>query len=115
MFVEFVEYPTRSGLLKGLLGFRKDPTVVSLEVLDAGRLLRVTRDAEPVDEVEDVPVAPEPDPEPAPEPDPEPEPELDPEPSSATIRAWAKDQGIDVPTRGRVPADIVTAYTSAQS
>jgi len=29
------------------------------------------------------------------------------------IRAWAIDQGIAVPARGRVPADIVEAYHAA--
>jgi hypothetical protein len=30
--------------------------------------------------------------------------------SSGAIRAWAKDQGIAVSTRGRIPADIVRQY-----
>lgn len=31
--------------------------------------------------------------------------------SPAQIRKWAIDQGLAVPTRGRLPADILTAYT----
>jgi hypothetical protein len=33
--------------------------------------------------------------------------------SSGAIRAWAKDQGIPVSTRGRIPADIVRQYEAA--
>lgn len=29
------------------------------------------------------------------------------------VRAWAQEQGLDVPTRGRVPASIIEAYQSA--
>jgi hypothetical protein len=29
------------------------------------------------------------------------------------VRAWAAEQGIDVPARGRVPASVVEAYTAA--
>ena len=32
---------------------------------------------------------------------------------SGTIRAWAKDRGIPVSTRGRIPADIVQQYEAA--
>jgi len=50
--------------------------------------------------------------------DPEPvhtpvDPPADDEPSPATVRAWAKDQGIDVPPRGRVPAELVEQYRQA--
>ncbi|HEX4659206.1 MAG TPA: histone-like nucleoid-structuring protein Lsr2 [Streptosporangiaceae bacterium] len=31
--------------------------------------------------------------------------------SNAEIRAWAKEQGIDVPARGRIPASVVKRYT----
>ena len=33
---------------------------------------------------------------------------------SADIRAWAKDQGITVSERGRIPADVVAQYQAAQ-
>jgi len=29
------------------------------------------------------------------------------------VRAWAKDQGIDIKERGRVPADVVARYRQA--
>src|SRR5215470_7376452 len=32
---------------------------------------------------------------------------------SAAIRAWAKDQGIAVSERGRIPASVVTQYEAA--
>ena len=32
---------------------------------------------------------------------------------SADIRAWAKDQGIAVSERGRIPASVVTQYEAA--
>lgn len=34
---------------------------------------------------------------------------------TAAVRAWAKDQGLDVPSRGRVPADVVQAYKTRSS
>jgi Lsr2 len=33
--------------------------------------------------------------------------------SSGAIRAWGKDRGIPVSTRGRIPADIVQQYEAA--
>lgn len=32
---------------------------------------------------------------------------------SADIRAWAKDQGIDVSDRGRIPASVIERYEAA--
>lgn len=32
---------------------------------------------------------------------------------SSLIRAWAKEHGIDVPARGKIPAHIYTAYEQA--
>jgi hypothetical protein len=32
---------------------------------------------------------------------------------TVAIRAWAREQGIDIKDRGRVPADIVTKYREA--
>lgn len=32
---------------------------------------------------------------------------------TGAIRAWAKDQGLKVSERGRIPADIVDAYNNA--
>lgn len=29
------------------------------------------------------------------------------------VRAWAQEQGLDVPARGRVPAQLIEAYRSA--
>lgn len=33
-----------------------------------------------------------------------------PKPSDAAVRAWAREAGLEVPARGRVPADLVDAY-----
>jgi hypothetical protein len=33
--------------------------------------------------------------------------------NAAHIRAWAKDNGFDVPDRGRIPADVKDAYEQA--
>ncbi|SEJ39119.1 histone-like nucleoid-structuring protein Lsr2 [Demequina mangrovi] len=35
-------------------------------------------------------------------------------PDAAAIRAWAKDNGVDVPERGRIPAKVREAYDAAQ-
>jgi hypothetical protein len=35
-------------------------------------------------------------------------------PSTRTIRAWARDNGLDVPERGPLSADVVQAYFEAQ-
>lgn len=32
---------------------------------------------------------------------------------ASEVRSWAKDQGIDVPDRGRVPNDIIEKYEAA--
>lgn len=32
---------------------------------------------------------------------------------SAQVRAWAVEQGIDVPTRGRIPASVLEQYRQA--
>ena len=34
---------------------------------------------------------------------------------SAAIRAWARENGIDVPDRGRVPAPVRESYTAARA
>lgn len=34
-------------------------------------------------------------------------------PPASEIRDWARDQGYDVPARGRIPADIRSAYDAA--
>lgn len=34
-------------------------------------------------------------------------------PDAKAVRAWAQEQGLDVPSRGRVPASVVEAYESA--
>lgn len=36
-------------------------------------------------------------------------------PSTADIRAWAQENGWDVPSRGRVPANIRNAYDAAHT
>lgn len=33
---------------------------------------------------------------------------------AAQVRTWAATQGIDVPAKGRVPADVVAQYDAAQ-
>jgi hypothetical protein len=33
--------------------------------------------------------------------------------NAAHIRAWAKDNGMEVPDRGRIPADVKDAYNQA--
>jgi hypothetical protein len=35
------------------------------------------------------------------------------EPKPAEIRAWAKDNGYDIPDRGRIPADVREAYLAS--
>lgn len=35
-------------------------------------------------------------------------------PSNADIRSWARENGMTVSDRGRVPASVVTAYRNAQ-
>jgi hypothetical protein len=35
--------------------------------------------------------------------------------SAAEIRAWAQSQGVEVPPRGRVPADVRAAFEQANS
>lgn len=34
-------------------------------------------------------------------------------PEAAAIRAWAAENGHDVPARGRIPADVAAAYRAA--
>lgn len=34
-------------------------------------------------------------------------------PSAAEVRAWAKENGYTVPDRGRIPADVRSAYDAA--
>jgi hypothetical protein len=34
--------------------------------------------------------------------------------STAAVRSWARDNGYAVADRGRVPAEVVTAYRNAQ-
>lgn len=52
---EIVEYPTRAALIAGLVGFRADENVTLVEVVDAGRTLRITyrNGAEPADGEDD--------------------------------------------------------------
>lgn len=38
-----------------------------------------------------------------------------PEPTTANMRAWAKEQGIDVPDRGRLPVDVVRQFHAAHN
>ncbi|WP_062304621.1 histone-like nucleoid-structuring protein Lsr2 [Demequina subtropica] len=35
-------------------------------------------------------------------------------PAPAAIRAWAKENGVDVPERGRIPSKVREAYDAAQ-
>jgi hypothetical protein len=34
---------------------------------------------------------------------------------SAAVRAWAVDNGLSVPARGRIPKEVMDAYTQARS
>jgi hypothetical protein len=34
--------------------------------------------------------------------------------SAKEVRAWAKDNNIDVPERGRIPADVIEQYKAAK-
>ncbi|MEH3034084.1 MAG: Lsr2 family protein [Aeromicrobium erythreum] len=34
-------------------------------------------------------------------------------PDAKVVRAWAQEQGLDVPSRGRVPASVLEAYAAA--
>jgi hypothetical protein len=36
-------------------------------------------------------------------------------PSSAEVRAWAQSHGVEVPSRGRIPADVWAAFEQANS
>lgn len=47
-----------------------------------------------------------------PEPEPEPEPTG---PDSKAVRAWAAENGIDVPKRGKIADAVVEQYTAAQA
>jgi hypothetical protein len=46
-------------------------------------------------------------------PEPPAEPVPAPEPSAADVRAWAAEQGIEVPARGKLPGDVVERYRAA--
>lgn len=35
-------------------------------------------------------------------------------PSAKEVRAWAREQDIEVPSRGKIPDDVVAAYRAAQ-
>lgn len=37
------------------------------------------------------------------------------EPKPADVRAWAKEAGVDVPARGKLPAEVVDAYKAAHA
>lgn len=114
--------PTGSGARRKI---RRDVTTAHVDseiVRDRPHLWRplmVDYPAE-TDEVDDPPPPPAPEPEPEPEPEPAADPEPDetpeptPEPKAKDVRAWAKEQGMDVPSSGKVPADIVQAYKEAQ-
>lgn len=34
--------------------------------------------------------------------------------NAAAVRAWAKEQGMDIPDRGRIPSDVRDAYVNAK-
>ena len=52
---------------------------------------------------------------PAPTPEAEDAPDGPAEPTAAQVRAWAKDQGLEVTPRGKVPDEVVAAYKQAQA
>lgn len=41
--------------------------------------------------------------------------DADASPAAKDVRAWAKANGVDVPAKGRIPDDVVAAYTAAQA
>lgn len=43
----------------------------------------------------------------------EPEPEPASQPDVKAVRAWAAEQGIEVPPRGKLPGDVVERYQAA--
>lgn len=43
-----------------------------------------------------------------------PESEAGAEPDPKAVRAWAAGQGLEVPAKGKLPADVVDAYKAAQ-
>jgi hypothetical protein len=43
------------------------------------------------------------------------EPDAAPEPSLADVRAWAREQGIEVSTRGRLSEEVIDAYKAAHT
>lgn len=47
------------------------------------------------------------------EPDDTEQPDPKPEPHPSDVRAWAKDNGYDVKSSGKIPSDIVEAYKQA--
>lgn len=53
-------------------------------------------------------------PTPAPDPGEAPAPAADGEPTVAQVRAWAKDQGLTVPPRGKLPDEVVAAFKQAK-
>jgi hypothetical protein len=40
-------------------------------------------------------------------------PAKDPEPSTAEVRAWARDKGMEVPQRGRLKPEVHEAWRAA--
>lgn len=38
-----------------------------------------------------------------------------PEPSQAELRTWARENGHEVPSRGRIPDEVITAYQQARA
>ncbi|MFJ2719373.1 histone-like nucleoid-structuring protein Lsr2 [Streptomyces sp. NPDC087437] len=44
----------------------------------------------------------------------EPEPDPAPRPDAKTVRAWAGENGIDVPARGKIPDSVYEQYQAAQ-
>lgn len=42
------------------------------------------------------------------------EPSISDRPSDSEIRAWAKEAGVDVPTRGRLSQDVVDLYLNRE-
>jgi predicted nucleic acid-binding Zn-ribbon protein len=51
---------------------------------------------------------------PEPEPEVEVEPEAEPEVVPAEVRAWAAENGREVSPRGRIPADVISAYLESR-
>ncbi|MFJ1653513.1 histone-like nucleoid-structuring protein Lsr2 [Streptomyces sp. NPDC088337] len=75
-----------------------------------GAMAQTMRASVAPDDTEAAPEDAESEPEQAPEPEPEPAPR----PDAKTVRAWAAENGVDVPARGKIPDSVYEQYQAAQ-